>query len=244
MISAIFHGFFLALFSCGITLNYRIGKLLNLSYGSFFTLGAYLSLIFPYNTSLALSALAGFSIGYFMYLVISKISRDIIDSTLISLGFGIAIEEILRISFSATHVLLTEVELRYINIFGEEVSIFDLYTFLLSVAFFILLLTVFSGLSGLKLKFVEEDEELAEIYGVNVELLKMLTITCTSSVAALCGAILSPMQAINPSMDWPILISAIVISAISSVFGGVGFKRYAYVLLTSLIYSTILEVIF
>ncbi len=244
MISSIIYGFFLALLSCCITLNYRIGRFLNLSYGSFFTLGAYISLLCKYETSLILSSVIGFLVGYLMYLTILKFSEDIVDSTLISLGFGIAIEEILRITFRATHVLLTGIEVEYVEILNEKVFVFDLYIFLLSLIFYIALSITLLSSSGLKLKFAEEDCELAEMYGVDVERLRMLVISGSSSIACLCGSILSPMQAIHPAMGWSILVISIMISAISSVFGGIGIRRYLCVLIVSVVYSVVLEVIF
>ena len=237
MISIVINAIFLSFLASVVMLNYRVGRFLNLSLGSLFALGAYLALIFPPHTAAVSSVVIGLLIGLMLYAGISRFSASLIDSTLMSLGFGIAIEEILRISFRSAYVQILSVSPMYVNVLGENISLYDIYSLIFSVAFIGVLLSVFILPSGLKVKFVEEDYELAEIYGVDTEKIRMYTISLTSSSVTFAGFILSPTKAIDPTIGWPLLITSIIIAATSGLFGGVGMKRYASLIPVALAYS-------
>ncbi|OYT35541.1 hypothetical protein B6U96_10230 [Archaeoglobales archaeon ex4484_92] len=239
ILAVILHSFFIALFASSIILNYRIAKFLNLSLGSMYTLGAYVAYLLSKDviTAIIVSGLVGFTAGIVLCYLIKFLSKNTIEATIVSLGFGISIEEILRVSLQTSYFLVVELEETFLNIFGEKISILQLTQAGISFLFFILLFALFKSSYGLKLKFIEEDLELAELYGVDTDKYIFSVITVTSFLISVSGCLLSTTQALSPLMGFPILICGIIVAALAVIFGGIGAKLHINSILVSVTYS-------
>lgn len=225
----------------GILANYRVAKFLNLSYGSLYALGAYIC-YFTGNMALGVffSAISGILAGIVLFVLIRHLSENLVESSIISLGFGIILEEILRNSHKTSYFLLVSVESAYLSLAGEAISIWYVAIAMFTAIFYLAIVFLFKTKYGTGVKIIEEDEELAEIYGFDTEKFKMATIALTSLTAAVTGCLISPTTALNPYMGFPILIAGILIASVSRLFGEVGFKNYIYILMISLVYSNLL----
>ena len=115
--------------------------------------------------------------------------------------------------------------------------------FLIFLLVFFFLLAIYRSQTGIKLKFIEEDSTLAEIYGVNTEKYALLCTGFTSSIIASLGFINSTSQAIFPAIGWSPLISGILIAAFASIFRTTGFLHYLRISAVALVYSLILSFI-
>jgi len=230
MISELLTSIFLSFFAFTIILNYKIGRILNLSLASVFTAGAY-----TYLASLPLTPLiafvTGFAVGLMLFRVAEHLSTG--EATIVSLGFAIAIEEAIRLSFRTSYYQIVEAE--YLNLFGEAITFNEL---ILSAILSIALLTfaLIYTKKGLELKFTEDDWELAEIYGVRVERIRLLSIAIPSGFICLSGAFLSSSQPLHPAMGWSELITAVIIAAVSMTAGN-GIKKNSFTFPLALLYS-------
>jgi branched-subunit amino acid ABC-type transport system permease component len=175
-----------------------------------------------------------FFLGALLYLLIKKIGDGIFEATIISLGFAIGLEEILRIVHGRGYYLIVES-----NIVDWELMQAVLLVILLSSLF-----VAYSSRIGIKLKFVEDDDFLAIIYGVNYERYSFLCITLTSAVIGLLGFLSSTSLALYPGIGWVPLIAGIIIAALTAVFRSVGFMHYGKIVVLSFVYSFLVALLF
>ncbi|MEM0203440.1 MAG: hypothetical protein QXO16_05980 [Archaeoglobaceae archaeon] len=206
MISELLTAFFYSVLSISVLLCYRAGKILNLSFASFLTLGAYLS-AFNALLSLPVGALA----GYFLHLATRKLS--VANSTMFSLGFAIAIEETLRISFRTQYLLIP---MQRVAVLGEGIVEEHLFSGIVSIAFLVAFFTFFFSQRSAVLRIVEEDYEISEIYGVETERIRAFVLTATSSIICLLGSLQHP-GIVYPTIGWHFLIFAVIIATIANL---------------------------
>ncbi|MEM0351163.1 MAG: hypothetical protein QXR27_04725 [Archaeoglobaceae archaeon] len=206
MISEILTSFFYSAFSVSILLCYRAGKILNLSLASLFTLGAYLS------QSPILAILLGAMVGFLLHKITKKLS--ITKATVFSLALAIAIEEFLRIIFKTEYVIF---QVNKITLFGESILFPHLLAGIISMGFVILFLAFLFTEKSKNLKIVEEDPELAELYGVRVERMRMFILTSTGALIALLGSLQNP-GIVYPTIGWQYLIFAVIVATFANIF--------------------------
>jgi branched-chain amino acid transport system permease protein len=224
----------LFIFSSTIALQFRTLKYLNLSLGSFYTLGAY-SMFFAFEYmenatlthALALSTAASVVLSSILFILTQKIGRETVGRTIIALGYGIALEEAFRLWYRTSYFLTITTDIPLL--FWEQLRI------ALFVAFIIILALFYLSPKGLKIKFIEEDAELAELYGVNTSLYSFFLLLTSTIFVTLLGAISSVSSAIFPSMGWGPLVSGIVVYGIASQLGGVGMRVQLNVLVVAAI---------
>jgi len=220
--------FSIALMALFVSLNFRIGKFLNLSLGGLFASGGYIAY---FTSNPVIAVISGIVFGLLLYALISRTCRSVIEATVLSLGAGILVEKGLEIVHRSTYYYFVS---------------FDFTAYLIGLGTVAYLIVFFVYLSplGLKMKFVESDRELAEIYGVNTNLITLLVITLTSSSTVLAGFLISGNLAISPTTGFGYLISGIIVSAVAAQFRRVGFSHYLILLSISIALSGLAEVLF
>jgi branched-chain amino acid transport system permease protein len=199
-----------------ILLSYRAAKIINLSLGSIFTLGGYFSIFSP-----LISPIFGALIGFLLHVCTKKM--DLARASLFSLGLAIIIEEVLRIIFRVEYILLKS---EIIVLFNFKLILEHFIAFLVSMTFLILFLIfdLINSLSRIKLKIVEEDLENAEIYGINIEKVRVIILVISSALFCSLGSLYLAGRIINPTIGWIYLIFSFLIAAIANAF-----KEKAYI---------------
>ncbi|ADC64243.1 inner-membrane translocator [Ferroglobus placidus DSM 10642] len=219
--------FIFSVFASLISFNFRIGKFLNLSLYSAFSIGAYL-VYFSRELSIPLAFLLSFLIAYPLFLLKERICRGIMDATIVSLGYGIAIEEILRIT----------VQKGYYYVVSEGVKALPE----VFIAFYSLLLAFYISPHGIRLKFIEEDEELARMCGVNSAAYSFASILIATFFAIILGIVSSEGSAIHPRIGLSYMLAGILIAAIAAIKRSVGERNLINIIAVSLAASLLLEV--
>ena len=209
--------FTLALMALLISINFRIGKFLNLSLGGLFAAGGYIAYFTP---SPFLALIAGAVFGFLMASAISRICRSIIEATILSLGAGILIEKGLEIIHRSSYYYLVSFD-------------YSAYLPILGILAYLFVFAVYLSPFGLKMKFVENDHELAELYGVNTKRVFTVTTCITSACAVLAGFLSSGTLAISPTTGFGYLLSGIIISALTAQLRQVGVTHYISLLAIS-----------
>ena len=238
-----FSGIFLALFTIGLISNFKIAKFLNLSYGSFFALGAYVAYHFFLSLhllSILILLFISSIFGILLYVLLKKIGNDVLSSTIVSLGLGILIEEILRLTHVTGYFLILDVPIKVYEIAGVKMAQWELVQFFMLITILTILYALYKSKYGIKIKFVEEDVELATIYGVNINVYQFSSILLACILSSVLGFLSSTTQAIFPSMGWGVLVSGIIVLAIASQFRLVGFKQYLVLAIVSIAYTEII----
>ncbi|AIG97834.1 branched-chain amino acid ABC transporter permease [Archaeoglobus fulgidus] len=231
MISAVFTAIFLSFFASAVILNYKLGRMLNLTFASLFTLGAYLYLAVEELSVLA-SLLAGFLVGAILSKLTERLSVG--EATVVSLGFAIAIEELLRILFRSAYYQI--VEASYLEFYGETLEIHEILNAAVLSSLLVVFGLILNSRRGLELKFMEEDWELAEIYGVRTERIRLIAVSLSSALVCLNGALLSPTHILHPAMGWSVMVVAVIVASLAAAAGNT-FRKYAATFPIALAYS-------
>ncbi len=219
--------FIFSVFASIVSFNFRIGKFLNLSLYSAFSIGAYLVYFFK-ELSILLALPLSLFLSLVLYQLKERICRGIMDATIVSLGYGIAIEEILRIS----------VQRGYYYVVTESIDALPA-VFALSYG---LLAALYFSPHGIRLKFIEEDEELARICGISTRSYGFLSTFFAFFLAMLLGIVSSGGSAIHPRIGLSYMLAGILVAAIATVKRAVGERNLVNILVVSLASSALLEV--
>lgn len=184
--------------------------------------------------ALVLSAATSIILASILFVLTQKIGGEAVGRTIITLGYGIALEEALRLSYRTSYFLTITTDIP--PVFWEQLRI-GLFTVVIAI-----LGVVYLSPKGLKVKFIEEDAELAELYGVNTSLYSYFILLISTTFVTLLGAISSVGSAIFPSMGWGPLVSGVIVYGIASQLGGVGMRVQLNVLAVSAVLGIVFAV--
>lgn len=172
-----------------------------------------------------MSVAASVVLSTILFILTQKIGRETVGRTIITLGYGIALEEIFRLWYRTSYFLTVTTDIPLLFWERLRIAIF--------VIFVIFLALLYLSPKGLKIKFIEEDAELAELYGVNTSLYSFFLLLLSTTFVTLLGAISSVSTAIFPSMGWGPLVSGVIVYGIASQLGGVGMRVQLNVLIVA-----------
>ncbi len=219
-LDGVFTGSSYALMAAGLALILGVVKVINLSHGAFFTLGAYVAFILDEHgvgsplVAAPMAAVIAFAFGVFLCKsFINPVRSHPFSVAVGTLGFAILFEQAAQILWGP-HVLSIDLSPPWLVVNGVTVRRWGAVSFLTSIAVLGGFSLLLSTRRGLPLKLVAEDEEIAGSVGMDVEKIRYLTFGAASAVAAVAGALLAPTAAINPTMGRvPLILSLIVVIA-------------------------------
>ncbi len=219
--------FLLSIMALSISLNFRISKFLNLSLGGIFASGAYIAY---FHQNPAIPASLGFITGFILAFYILKVCKSVIEATIVSLGIGLLIERALEIVHRGSYYYIIHSNNSHLVI-------------LLGALLFIAIVFAYLSPIGLKLKYIESDIELAEMYGVNTERFVLIVTSLTTSAVMLSGFFYAEKLAISPAIGFGYLISGIIVSAISAQLNLKGLTHYTLVFILSFLFTALTGVL-
>ena len=235
IITGILTGGVYALMASGLTLVFGVMDIINVGQGALVILGAYLS--FFWEQKLHIDLFVGllitmpvmFGLGLLIeWLFIRPIKRDrTMLSILVTFGVALIIEGFLNIIFSADNVKLQAwyitasfpiggFYLSYIYVFG-----FLLAVLLLGGLYFLLYRTKF----GYGLRASMQNRIAAELIGVDVERVSMITFGIGVALAAAGGMAFGATNAFNAGSAYDLISRLLAII----IFGGMGSLRGALI---------------
>ena len=226
-ISFLYNFFILSVMALTISLNFRLSKFLNLSLAGFFAAGSYIAYFYP-NPIIAL--LLGALFGFGLSLIVIKLCKTIVEATISSLGFGLLIERTLYFIHRSSYYYILKYDMSWLSIPATLVV-------------FTAIALLYISKIGLKLKFVESDIELAEIYGVDTTMVRCMTIVLTSATVTFFGFVYASLLAITPTVGFGYLISGIIVSAFAAQLRFNGIHHYVSVVALSFVLTRIFGVI-
>lgn len=221
LVDGIFTGASFALMAAGLALILGVVKVVNLSHGAFFTLGAYVAYVLGSRgvgnplAAVLMAAVIAFAFGVFLgKSFINPVRSHPFSVAVGSLGFAILFEQAAQMLWGP-HTLSIDLGAPPIAVVGGVMlRRWGVISFLVSLGLLGGLSLLLSRPWGLPLKLIAEDEEIAGSVGMDVEKIRYLTFGAASSVAAVAGALLAPAAAITPTMGRvPLILSLIVVIA-------------------------------
>ena len=236
LIDSIIYSSWLFIAAIGLTLIYGVMKIVNLTHGSFYALGAYMAAsvvgaLLSHGYSPALSYLAllvsallvGFVIGPLVErLFLSRMyARDEVVLLLITYALFLILEDSIKLVWGVSPYFIAE-PYSYLGNFEYGELNYPVYNFLLVgvavVAGGLLTWVLNYTRQGKLLVAVIHDREISAAMGINVSRMYLITFSVGSTLAAIGGAFTAPTVSVVPGLG----VEVIVLSFAVVVIGGLG----------------------
>lgn len=229
LLNAVQYGLLLFLLSSGLTLIFGIMGVINLAHGSFYMVGAYLAFwLVKLSGSLWLAVpiavLIAFGVGLLLETAIfSRLyKRDHLYQVLLTFGLILIFEELRSIAFGDDVHGVAVPELLNFSIPLTETLSYPVYRlFVTGVCLVIagaMYWIIHKTRIGMMIRAGNSNREMAASLGINMPLLFAWVFAFGVALAALAGAIASPISSVFPGMGHHILILCFVVV----VIGGIG----------------------
>ncbi len=228
-------GMLLFMISVGLTTVFGVLGVLNFAHGSFFMLGAYLSMqVMHVVPSFWVGLLVGPLMVALLGLVIEKwllrpvYDRDVSFQLLLTFSILLVLDDAVRLIWgSGYHVVEAPLLLAGVfPLFSHSYPVYRLFLVIVGPLVGLALWSFFRfSRWGKVVRAAALDREMAEGVGIRVPLLFTLVFALGSWLAALGGALAAPHQSLAPSMGERIIIESFIVV----VIGGMGSFPGAFV---------------
>lgn len=221
-----------ALLALGLTLQYGIARIMNLAYGEFTLIAAFVmvALFQQLNISPLLSifliAPAGYAFGWILYQVMMRplvaragnSGRLEVDSILATFGLLFLIQGVLLVFFGANFTSISYLD-RGVNVLGVSVALNRLIAFgICVVAGGTLVYALAKTRWGLKMRAVALTPSSAPVVGINVNKISRQGFALGTALASVAGASIAMYQTFSATAGVVFTMKALVIV----IMGGVG----------------------
>ncbi|MDE2791629.1 MAG: branched-chain amino acid ABC transporter permease [Paracoccaceae bacterium] len=222
-----------ALFAAGLSLIFGVMRLVNIAHGDLIVFAAYLGLsttmTFGINPFLALfvvvPVMAG--LGYILQrgLLNRTLGEDILPPLLVTFGLSVILQNALLEGYTADPRKLSAgtIETASLSVGGLSVGVLPLLTFAIAVAVIAGLQWVFYSTSaGRGFRAVSDNQEIAQIMGLNKAHVFGLAMALALAVTAIAGILLGVRTSFDPSIGGGRLIfgfEAVIIGGLGSLWG-------------------------
>jgi len=202
----------------GLLVIFGVLKIINFAHGAFLTVGAYGALVttaFGLNPwlSFPLAFAAGAVVGLLVErLVVRPLYGRPLDAILATWGLGIVISQFITLGFGREIQFAQSPLSGTISILGETYSAYRLITLAIAVAVGLGFAALIEGSRlGLSARAVIMNEDLARGLGIDTYRVRRMTFVVGCGLAALAGALITPLSSVDPNMGVPWLINAFML---------------------------------
>jgi branched-chain amino acid transport system permease protein len=226
IIQALVTGGVYALLAVGFALIFGVGRMLNLAHTAFLMLAAYGMYFFTYQlglnhiSAIIVSLVITAFLGILSYkFLIDRIREHEVTVLLITIALAIVFQECMLLAFGAHFREAPTLISGYWEILGVRVSYQHLLTL---VVVLIVLLGIWAILSrtklGIAIRATAQDAEIANLMGISVSRILLITMGIATALAAVAGIVVAPLWVVYPYM-W---MSPLVMVMAIVVLGGLG----------------------
>lgn len=222
-----------ALLAIGFSLIFGAARIINLTHTAFYMLAAYLIYTFTSSfglnpiLSIIVSIIAVTIIGVLVYmLVIERVRAHETTVLIVTMALAIIIQEVVLLAFGGHFRGVSSLISGYATILGIKVTYQYLLTF--GMVFIILFGTwalLMKTKLGIAIRATAQDREVANLMGINVARIGMITMAIAVALAAIAGALVAPLFTLTPYMWMHPLIMVLAVV----VLGGLGSIKGSFV---------------
>jgi branched-chain amino acid transport system permease protein len=233
IINGLINGSIYALLAIGFSLIFGVARIVNIAHTAFYMLAAYLIYVglhhlgIPAIVSILLSILGVTFLGLVCYkLFINPIREHEAAVLIATIALAMVIQEVLLISFGGHYLGVPPLLTGYATILGVKVTLQHLLALgvVLMVLVGVWMLLKYTRL-GLAIRSTAQDREIANLMGMNVARVAMMTMAVSVMLAAIGGAIVVPLFVLDPHMWMHPLIMVLAVV----VLGGLGSIKGSFV---------------
>ncbi len=219
-----------ALLAVGFSLIFGVARIINLAHTAFYMLAAYLILTFASSLglnlvlSVILSIIATAIIGVLSYkLIIDRVRGHEATTLIVTIALAMTIQEAVHMAYGGGFRGVPSLVSGYTEILGTKVLYQQILTF--GVVLLILLGTwalLMKTRLGIAIRSSAQDREAANLMGINVARIGMITMAISVALAAIAGALVAPLQVLGPHM-WMhplvMILAVVVLGGLGSIKG-------------------------
>jgi len=221
-----------AVLAVGFALIFSVARLLNFAHTGLYMLSAYLMYIFMsvLGYSVALGIVAAIVCPPILAVIFYKVLIERVkehEFPIIILTFSLVwlIQEAFLISFDANLLGIEPYISGFTEFFGIRVSNQHIFAFMVCVIVLIgLWLLLARTRLGNAIRAVSQDIETANLMGINVNLIEMITVGISAVLAGISAVVVAPLFAIDPHM-WLhpliVILAAVVLGGLGSLKGAI-----------------------
>jgi branched-chain amino acid transport system permease protein len=215
-----------ALLAVGFSLIFGVARIVNLAHTAFYMLAAYLiyslavasglNLLLSIFLAIVIVTLVGM-VGY--KFIIARVRQHEATTLIVTIALAIIIQESIFMGFGGDPKSVPKVISGSTDIFG--VAVLNQQILTLGVVLILLVGTwafLMKTRPGVAIRATAQDREVANLMGINVLRMEMVTTAISVAFAAVAGALIAPLFVLTPGM-WThplVMILAVV------VLGGLG----------------------
>ena len=226
LVTGLVSGGVYALLALGFSLIFGVARIVNIAHTAFYMLAAYalyalaVKAGLPLAVAIPLSVIAVVAISLACYkLVIEPVRRHEAAVLIATIALGLVFQESLLIAFGGHYLGVPAIMDGFASILGVRVS-YQRLVVLAAVALVLVALWLLLNRTrlGLAIRAAANDLEVANLMGINVDRVAMLTVAVSAALAAVAGAVVAPVFVVDPFMWLPPLVTMLAIV----VLGGLG----------------------
>lgn len=228
IVSGLLIGGVYALISIGLTLIFGVMRIVNFAHGEFLMLSMYIS--FWLVTSLGMSpyvalpfvSLAMFIFGAVVYILVIRraLSSAMVVQIFATVGLGLLMSNCALVFWTADYRMMqSSIGSQVLSVAGLQIGTASLIAFCMCLVVTLLLFAFITfTFTGKTIRATVQDRAAAQLMGVNIDRVYMLTFALGSLLVGVAGALLAPIYPVYPTVG----TSYGVISFVVVVLGGMG----------------------
>src|SRR5205823_1609838 len=203
---------------------YGVLKIINLAHGAFLAAGAYAGVVTtelgwnPWTAPL-LAFVIGVAVAALVeWRVLRRLYARPLDTILATWGLNIIVVQLITLYFGREIRFAESAIGRAVTVGGATYSEYRLVLLLLALALGVAVWLVMQRTQiGIVARAVIMNEELAQALGINTRLVRFVTFCLGAGLAALAGALLTPLVSVHPNLGVPWLINAFMLVLVAGV---------------------------
>jgi len=212
----------LFIIASGLLIVFGVMKIINFAHAAFLTVGGYAALVgaqlnLPWMLILPLAFVAGAICGGLTEIVVvRRLYKRPLDAILATWGLGIVIGQLITLVFGREVQFVQAPISGTLHMFGADYSTYRLVMIVAAALIAALFTFLLNGTRlGLSTRAVIMNETLAQGLGVDSTRVRLITFALGSGLAALSGALITPLSSVDPNMGVPWLIGAFMLVMVS-----------------------------
>jgi branched-chain amino acid transport system permease protein len=212
----------LFIISSGLLIVFGVMKIINFAHAAFVTVGGYAALVgawlgLPWALVLPLAFAAGAVCGALTEaIIVRRLYQRPLDAILATWGLGIVIGQLITLLFGREVQFVQAPITGTVDVVGVDYSAYRIVMIAAAVIVAVVFTSLLGGTRlGLSTRAVIMNETLAQGLGINSARVRLVTFAIGSGLAALSGALITPLSSVDPNMGLPWLISAFMLVMVS-----------------------------